>query len=49
MKYKVESTAPALLAGLEKLLALEALQSNFNLDEILTLARQALPQLFRTG
>lgn len=49
MKYKVESTAPALLAGLEKLLALEALQSECNLNEILSLARQVLPQLFRSG
>lgn len=49
MKYKVESTAPALLAGLEKLLAVDALLSDVNLDEILTLARQTLPHLFRSG
>jgi hypothetical protein len=49
MKYKVESTAPALLAGLEKLLALHDLQSHIDLDEILSLGRQVLPQLFRSG
>jgi hypothetical protein len=49
MKYQVESTAPALLAGLEKLLALHDLQTHVDLDEILTLARQTLPQLFRSG
>jgi hypothetical protein len=49
MKYKVESTAPALLAGLEKLLALHDVQSEIDLNELLTLARQVLPQLFRSG
>jgi len=49
MKHKVESTAPALLAGLEKLLALDDLQSNYNVSEILALARQVLPYLFRSG
>jgi hypothetical protein len=46
MKHKVESTAPALLAGLEKLLAWEDLAREHDLDEILALARRLLPQLF---
>jgi hypothetical protein len=49
MKHKVESTAPALLAGLEKLLALDDLQNEFDLAEVLALARKVLPQLFRGG
>lgn len=49
MKYQVESTAPALLAGLDKLLALDDLQSSVDLTEVLTLARQTLPHLFRSG
>lgn len=49
MKHKVESTAPALLAGLEKLLALDDLQNEFDLAEVLALARKLLPQLFRSG
>jgi hypothetical protein len=47
MKHKVESTAPALLAGLEKLLALEDLSREYDLDPILALARSVLPQLFQ--
>jgi hypothetical protein len=46
MKHKVQSTAPALLAGLEKLLALDNLSREYDLDQILALARQVLPQLF---
>ena len=49
MKHRVESTAPALLAGLEKLLALDDLQTQYDLREVLTLARRVLPTLFRTG
>jgi hypothetical protein len=49
MKRGVESTAPALLAGLEKLLALDDLLQTEDLQEILALARQVLPQLFRSG
>jgi hypothetical protein len=49
MKHRVESTAPALLAGLEKLLALDDLQSQYNLSEVLNLARRLLPTLFRSG
>jgi hypothetical protein len=46
MKHGVESTAPALLAGLERLLAIDDLMQVENLDEILELARRQLPRLF---
>jgi len=46
MKHRVESTAPALLAGLERLLAIDDLMQVENLDEILALARRQLPRLF---
>ena len=49
MKHGVESTAPALLAGLEKLLAIDDLLQTEDLLEILALARQVLPTLFRPG
>lgn len=49
MKHGVESTAPALLAGVEKLLALEDLLHTEDLQEILALARKVLPTLFRSG
>ena len=49
MKHKVESTAPALLAGLEKLLAIDDLLEGEDLAEVLALARKVLPQLFRSG
>ena len=49
MKYKVESTAPALLAGLEKLLAFDDLMQNEDIQEILELARRVLPKLFHSG
>ena len=48
MKHGVESTAPALLAGLEKLLAIDDLLQTEDLQEILALARQVLPKLFRS-
>lgn len=46
MKHRVESTAPALLAGLERLLAIDDLMQREDLDEILDLARRVLPKLF---
>lgn len=46
MAHRVESTAPALLAGLEKLLAWEAVDQG-GLAEMLEVARRLLPQLFR--
>lgn len=46
MKHRVESTPPALLAGLEKLLAVEDLLQDEELAEVLALARQLLPNLF---
>ncbi|MGL6097429.1 MAG: transposase, partial [Fimbriiglobus sp.] len=49
MKRGVESTAPALLAGLEKLLAIDDLQRSEDLAEVLALARKVLPRLFRSG
>lgn len=47
MKRGVESTAPALLAGLERLLAIEDVLETEDLAEILALARRVLPRLFR--
>ena len=49
MKYGVESTAPALLAGLEKLLAIDDILKDEDLNEILALARKVLPKLFHSG
>jgi hypothetical protein len=49
MKYQVESTASALLAGLEKLLAVLDLMTDYDLDEIRTLAERVLPTLFDSG
>jgi hypothetical protein len=46
MKHGVESTAPALLAGLERLLAIDDLMQAEDLDEVLDLARRTLPRLF---
>ena len=46
MKHGVESTAPALLAGLERLLAIDDLMQVEDLAEILDLARRQLPRLF---
>jgi hypothetical protein len=39
MKHRVKHTAPALLAGLEKLLAIMDLLETQNLDDIIQLAR----------
>jgi hypothetical protein len=49
MKWGVTDTAPALLAGLEKLLAVADLLVREDLGEILALARRVLPTLFRSG
>ncbi len=46
MKHRVESTAPALLAGLERLLAIDNLMQVVSLDEVLDLARRQFPRLF---
>jgi hypothetical protein len=46
MKHGVESTAPALLAGLERLLAIDDLMQVEDLADVLTLARRQLPRLF---
>jgi hypothetical protein len=46
MKHRVESTAPALLAGLERLLAIDDLMQAEDLQEVLDLARRQLPRLF---
>ncbi len=46
MKHGVESTAPALLAGLERLLAIDRLMQVEDLEEVLALARRQLPRLF---
>jgi hypothetical protein len=49
MKHRVKETAPALLAGLEKLLAvLDLLESN-ELADILSLAQAVLPKLFNSS
>ena len=49
MKYRVKDTAPALLAGLEKLLAVVDLLETHKLEEILSLARSLLPNLFSSA
>lgn len=49
MKHKVESTAPALLAGLEKLLAVLDLLREYDVNEVRDLARAVLPNLFNTS
>jgi hypothetical protein len=46
MKHRVTGTAPASLAGLEKLLAVVDLVETHNLEDILNLARRLLPVLF---
>ena len=46
MAYGVESTAPALLAGLEKLLGIDNILHYEDLAEIFALARKVLPTLF---
>lgn len=49
MKRGVEATAPALLAGLEKLLAVDDLLQDGDIDlgELLAMVRRVLPLLFR--
>lgn len=49
MKYKVEGTAPALLAGLEKFLALLDLLKHSNIEDLQLLARTSLPALFNSS
>jgi hypothetical protein len=49
MKHRVKDTAPALLAGLEKLLAVIDLLEEYDLQEILALARRRIPRLFNSG
>ena len=49
MACGVGSTAPSLLAGLEKLLAIDDVLQTEDLHEILALARRVLPMLFRSG
>jgi len=45
MKHKVESTAPALLEGLGRLLAIDDLMQSEDLNELLDLARHLIPRL----
>jgi hypothetical protein len=45
MKHRVESTAPALLEGLGRLLAIDDLMQTEDLGELLGLARRLLPRL----
>jgi hypothetical protein len=49
MKHRVTDTAPALLAGLEKLLAVADLLEEEDLEEILALARRVLPRFFNSA
>lgn len=49
MKWGVESTAPALLAGLEKLLAVLDLLEHYDPQELRRLVRSALPSLFNSS
>jgi hypothetical protein len=49
MKYKVESTAPALLAGLEKMLAMLDLLEHHDIAELRRLVRDKLPFLFNSS
>lgn len=49
MRHRVESTAPALLAGLEKLLAIDDLVQSEDLEDVLALARKVVPRLFRSS
>jgi hypothetical protein len=49
MKHRGESTFPALMAGLEKLLAIDDVLRNENLQEILALALKVLPRMFQSG
>jgi hypothetical protein len=49
MQRGVTDTAPALLAGLEKLLAVVDLLESHDLEEVLSLARRCLPKLFNSA
>jgi len=49
MKRGVPETAPALLAGLEKLLTIVNLLETYNLADVLALARRVLPTLFSSA
>jgi len=49
MKHRVKHTAPALLAGLEKLLAIIDLLETQNLDEVIQLAKSTLPSFFNSA
>jgi hypothetical protein len=49
MKHRVKDTAPALLAGLEKLLAVVNILETNDLEDILALARRLLPNLFSSA
>jgi hypothetical protein len=49
MKHRVKHTAHALLAGLEKLLAIIDLLQTQNLNEVIQLARSTLPKLFNSA
>ncbi len=49
MKWGVESTAPALLAGLEKLLAVLDVMKEYDLDELSRLVHRSLPHLFNSS
>jgi hypothetical protein len=49
MKHKVESTSPALFAGLEKLLAVLDPIENDDLSEVRGLVKRVLPNRFDSG
>ncbi len=49
MRRECESTAPALLAGLEKLLAVLDLLEHYDPDQLRRLARSTLPVLFNSS
>jgi hypothetical protein len=49
LRHKVASTAPALLAGLEKLLAVLDLLEQYDPDELRRLTRSTLPALFNSS
>jgi hypothetical protein len=49
MKHRVKQTAPALLAGLEKLLAIIDLLETQKLDDVIQLARSTLPSFFSSA
>ena len=49
MKWKVESTAPALLAGMHSLLAMLNILEEYSADELRRIIKQALPFRFDTS